>query len=252
MIDIKKCKEAFLDYVENYNINNPKIGLKRDHTFRVCEESINIARSLNLDEENTKLAFVIALLHDIGRFEQAKRYNTFSDKDSIDHADLGCDILFSEGLIRKFITDTKYDSIIEISVRNHNKLKIEDGLDEMTLMHAKIIRDIDKIDILNIVTNLSGIPLNDDNSDITKEVDECFFNEECVNHIYKKSKNDSVITMLSFIFDLNFDYSYKRFNERNYIKLFQSKLKNKSKFQKYIDYATTYIERKCNDVKCKI
>ena len=36
---------------------------------------------------------LIGLLHDIGRFEQVKVYDTFSDIDSIDHADYGVEIL---------------------------------------------------------------------------------------------------------------------------------------------------------------
>lgn len=36
---------------------------------------------MGLDDENTDLAMVIALLHDIGRFDQAKKMKTFREKD---------------------------------------------------------------------------------------------------------------------------------------------------------------------------
>ena len=42
------------------------------------------------------------MLHDIGRFEQIRRFGTFNDAQSVDHAEFGADLLFKEGLIRKF------------------------------------------------------------------------------------------------------------------------------------------------------
>ena len=42
------------------------------------------------------------MLHDIGRFEQIRRFGTFNDVQSVDHAEFGADLLFKEGLIRKF------------------------------------------------------------------------------------------------------------------------------------------------------
>ena len=41
------------------------------------------------------------LLHDIGRFEQLKRYQSFIDSQTIDHANLGVTILFDDNLIEK-------------------------------------------------------------------------------------------------------------------------------------------------------
>ena len=60
-----------------------------------------------------ELAELIGLLHDIGRFEQIKRYNTFIDKNSINHGQLGVKILFDDNQIRRFIKDSKYDDIID-------------------------------------------------------------------------------------------------------------------------------------------
>ena len=112
MIDLKRANEAFDNYVKNYDMSNEKISLKYYHTYRVCEQSTSICKSLNLSKEDTDIAYLIALLHDIGRFEQIKVYDTFDDEKSIDHALFGCKILFEEGLIREFIIDDSYDEII--------------------------------------------------------------------------------------------------------------------------------------------
>ena len=55
-------------------------------------------------------------------------------------------MLFEKCMIRKFIEDNQYDGIIKKAIENHSKLKIEENLDERTLLHSKIIRDADKID----------------------------------------------------------------------------------------------------------
>lgn len=63
--------------------------------------------SLGLDQDEIDLASLIGLLHDIGRFEQLKRYNCFIDSKTIDHALLGVQILFDDNLISKFDIDQK-------------------------------------------------------------------------------------------------------------------------------------------------
>ena len=140
--------EVFNEYVNNYDMDNPKIKLKYDHSIRVAELSLKYARKLGFYEEDINLAYIIGLLHDIGRFEQAKRFDSFVDLETIDHADLGCEILFEQNIIKKFDIDEKYYEIIKKVIRNHNKHEIEPGLNEQELLHAKLIRDTDKLDIL--------------------------------------------------------------------------------------------------------
>ena len=49
------------------------INYKYHHSYRVRDNMILLAKNLNLPPEDIKLASVIGLLHDIGRFEQYKR-----------------------------------------------------------------------------------------------------------------------------------------------------------------------------------
>ena len=48
------------------------IKLKVVHTYGVIEKSEYIGKELNLSNEQIELSKLIALLHDIGRFEQRK------------------------------------------------------------------------------------------------------------------------------------------------------------------------------------
>ena len=79
-----------------------------------------------------------------------------------------------------------------------------------------------------------------------------FRNHLSISHKDKFARNDSIIMMLAFVFDLNFDYSYRYYKDNNYIDLFYSKLKNKDIFSEYIEIANGYIEGKCKDVRTKI
>ena len=78
---------AFDKYVSNYDLSNELIKLKYDHSYRVMELSIKYAKELEFSESDIELCKIIGLLHDFGRFEQLKVYNTFDDNKSIDHAD---------------------------------------------------------------------------------------------------------------------------------------------------------------------
>ena len=156
MIDIIKAKKAFAEYVKNYDIENDKIRLKVEHIERVSQTAKKLATKLELEDEDIKLAELIGLLHDIGRFEQLKQYNTFVDRNSINHGEFGVHVLFNkkDGIIRNFIEDKQYDDIIKKAILNHNKdvIDIPKDLTPRELLHTKVIRDSDKIDILNLLT----------------------------------------------------------------------------------------------------
>ena len=108
-IDITKAKKAFKEYVKNYDPEDKKIMLKIKHIERVANLSKKMAEELNLSEEDTQLAELIGLLHDIGRFEQIRLYHTFVDRKSVNHGELGAKILFEDGLIRNFIETNEFD-----------------------------------------------------------------------------------------------------------------------------------------------
>jgi putative nucleotidyltransferase with HDIG domain len=153
MIDLDYAIKEFNNYVSNYNLKDSKIKLKYKHTLRVMELSIEIAKSLNLSEEDIKLAGLIGLLHDIGRFDQAAKYNSFNDHKTINHGEYGANILFKEDLIRKFIIDDTYDEIIKKSVYAHNRDEIPESYNEHEMLHARIIRDADKLDIFYLLSS---------------------------------------------------------------------------------------------------
>lgn len=220
-IDILKAKRIFNEYVKNYNPEDEKIKLKIAHIERVSQIAKQLAEKLNLEQEDVELAELIGLLHDIGRFEQIKRYHTFIDKKSINHGEYGVKILFDNGLIRDFIKDDKYDEIIKLAILNHNKNDIEKGLTERENLHAKIIRDADKTDIFSILMKekkenaWEKEDLSDDK--ITDEIYAEFMDGKKINYENRKTSADILVSHFAYVYDFYFEPTKETIKQNNYL-----------------------------------
>lgn len=195
-----------------------------------------------------ELAELIGLLHDIGRFEQIKRYNTFIDKNSINHGQLGVKILFDDNQIRRFIKDSKYDDIIKTAILNHNRSpKNMEFKNEKEQLHSMIIRDADKIDILYEAVSMfwNGEEKDINNTEISSKVMEKIEERELI----KRDKNkafcgiDKVMSVLAFIFDINYKPSFKIIKENDYINKIIDRFEFKEK-EKVRNIALQYLQEK--------
>ena len=255
MIDIKKAKEVFKNYVQNYDPNDEKVKLKIAHIERTSAVAKETAQYLKLTEEDILLAELIGLLHDIGRFEQIKRYHTFVDKISVNHGEFGVKILFNDGLITKFIKDRKYDEIIKKAILNHNRGKIEEGLNEKELLHSKIIRDSDKTDIFYTLTfgDVKAIWEKEDFSEdkISEEIYREFMEDKAINYKNRITSADILVSHFAYVYDFNFNYGLKLIYNNGYIdKLFNRfRFKDQEVNKQYIEIYKTakeYVKNKVN------
>jgi putative nucleotidyltransferase with HDIG domain len=216
MINIEHAKEAFSNYVSNYDLSNKKIKLKYNHSLRVSALCKNIAKSLNMNDEEILLAELIGLLHDVGRFKQLEKYNSFDDGKTIDHGLVGATYLFNNDVIRNYIETDTFDEIIKKAIFIHNKASIPNHFSDTEKLYAKIVRDADKIDILYLIS-IKEINFQMDNENISEEVLKCILDEHFINHKIVKTVLDKVLLNLAFVYDLNFNYSYKVINKEKYI-----------------------------------
>lgn len=136
MVDLRNAKEALENYLDGYERENDKVKLKIIHTYGVVECSRKIAEGLKLSEEDCKLAQIIGLLHDIGRFEQLKCYDSF-EPETMNHAAYGVKILFEEGMIRRFVKEDKWDGIIKMAIARHSDYSLQGITDERELLAMK-------------------------------------------------------------------------------------------------------------------
>lgn len=250
-IDRKKVKNVFKKYTDNYDTSDEKIKLKVDHTYRVAALSERIARSLGLGDDDTNLAWLIGMLHDIGRFEQLKNYGTFSDAESIDHAHYGVELLFEDGLIEKFASENdtkdlkgtkdlketavKFENeeketkeiseldILRTAIWNHSAYRVEEGLTDRVKMFCNIIRDADKIDILKVNYDVTLEVIYDvtteelKNSGVTDEVMKAFMEHHAVLRSLKKTPIDNLVGHAALVFELVYNESFKIVKEQGYI-----------------------------------
>ena len=234
MIDIQKARIAFKKFLNKYN-DKHELGfdLKVVHTYHVVDNAKTIATDLNLSEEDINLAELIALLHDIGRFEELNFLKKF-DSVGFDHASYGVKMLFDENLIRDFIEDNRYDDIIRVAIDNHSRLAIQDGLDERSLLHSKIIRDADKLDNFRVkkeekieaifpgkVKNKNDL----ESSAVSDKVFETVKNNKCVDIHDRTTLLDYWVCVLAFVFDLNFKETYQIVKDNDYINILIDRFK---------------------------
>ena len=227
-MNLEKAKQEFEKYAKQYDFSNKKIERKFGHSYRVMENAGKIAESIDLSKEEVELARLIGLLHDIGHFEEIKLKE---ENIKIDHGDYGVEILIKDNYIRKFIGEEKYDNIILKAIKNHNKYKIEEGLSEQQLLYAKIIRDADKLDIFyegaEMFWNTEDERKKIEESKITGEVWNEFNKKITIDRSKRQTKADDIISFISLIFDVNFNYTFETIQDKKYIE----KILNKFKFE---------------------
>ena len=223
-MDRKKITHAFEEYVSKYNLKEPNIYTKYVHTGRVAQNCENIARSLNLSEEEVDIAWEIGMLHDIGRFEQLRRFDTFDDSKSIDHAKFGADLLFEEGLIGQFEEDFSIYPLVEKAIRCHSLYRLPADLTEQELMFCQIIRDADKVDIYKscyeagLETVYHATTEEVLNSEITPEVYQVFCGETAIPKSIRKTVADHLVGHIALTFELVYPESRELAVEQGYLK----------------------------------
>ena len=127
-----------------------------------------------MDGESKFIAWVSTLLHDIGRYEQFKRYKTFLDRHSVNHIGLAIEILTKENILESL--ENELQTLILAVIANHNNLSIPDNLHDIEQYFTKLLRYADKLDIFRIMVEhyedasnnhavVWGLPNNESYSD---------------------------------------------------------------------------------------
>jgi len=222
-------------------MSDPDINYKYYHSYRVMDASILLATKLKLAKKDIYLAKIIGLLHDIGRFEQDKLYNSFKDI-KMDHGNYGVTTIKENNLLDKYNIDKEDYEVVYKAIKNHNKFEIEEGLTKRELLFTKIIRDADKLDILYSLGEEKYKPkLRQDDQEISLSLKENFFNHKLGNTKEVKNKNDGLIITFSYIYDINFKETYEIIKENKYYEKIYKRINNKDIFKPYIEYTYKYI-----------
>lgn len=247
MIDLEKCVKLFNEYTNNYkDILDSEYGIqyKIDHTYRVLNNTKLLCESINLNKQNTDIALLIALLHDIGRFEQFKQTGICDDnKSGLNHAMLGVKILKKDDYINNYVQDEKVKEIVLRSILNHSIIKLEES-DKKIQMFSKIIRDADKLDIF------LEIELDIDDKEITDSIQKSFFNKELASRKKLKNSVDEIIYYLCYVYEIYYKYTLETILKSNKIKTRMKKIENKTgiNMKKYQDFMLNYISERLSEL----
>ncbi len=227
MFDREAAKNAFLCYAERYDTKNILIRHKIEHTFRVAELSERYAKVIGLAGEDVDFAWLLGLLHDIGRFEQARRYGTFIDSQSTDHAELSGDVLFRDGLIGSFPSEGlpgNWRAMAETAVRLHNKLSLPDKLDDRTRLFAQLLRDADKTDIFRVIAEVpfkdragSSLASFQETNEAGPELMSCVMEHRCVPRQLIRSRFEGHIAHCCMAFELVYKISRLTVKKEGYL-----------------------------------
>ena len=227
--NLNALRQWFIRYVQSFDSGDPIVSqavtLKKDHSLRVCDEILNIGKRLDLSPEHLRLAEAIALLHDVGRFEQVKRYRTFVDMKSEDHGELGVKVLHAEKALA-LLNEATQELILK-AVAYHNRMAVPEDESPMCIYFTSLLRDADKLDIFNLVTDFYCAPPEERNSTVeldlpdtplvSEDVLDGLRNRKMIKLNQLQSLNDFKLLQMAWIYDINYQPAFQMIQERRYL-----------------------------------
>ena len=202
---------------------------------------------MNLDIETIEIAKTVALLHDIGRFEQYRKFQTFNDAKSENHAEIALRIITNQTWLKDY-TSSEIE-LINKAILCHNIRALSGDLLPHEKFMAQLIRDADKVDILHVVLqndigHIMGLTNTETVYQIPEEIIEFFNIGKPVAIEHANTLNDFRLVRASWIFDLNFQPSFKIFKEREYIPRIFEKIPDSEKLHELENICMEYIHKK--------
>jgi hypothetical protein len=227
--DLTRLQHWFDEYVFSFYDIDPdglrNILLKQEHTRQVVTAMELIAAGEGLGENETRLACAIALLHDIGRFPQYRRWRTFRDSESDNHARLSLEVIHSQRLLEQLPDNEKL--LIEEAVLFHNLLALPEQILSPSDRYMKLIRDADKLDIWRVFLEYYQLPVEQrasavglgfpDLPEVTPVCLDALSAGKIVRLKQARVLNDFKLLQISWVYDLNFATTRRLLLEREYL-----------------------------------
>ncbi|UCE99671.1 MAG: HD domain-containing protein [Planctomycetota bacterium] len=220
-------KAWFDDYVAGFygddEFVNANVKLKEEHSRRTCDEMRYLSDELGLTDNQKRIADAIALLHDIGRFEQFVKYRTYHDPRSVNHCLLCVEVLRQTRVLEGL--ERKERQLIKKAIEYHGRTKLPDNLDGQCLLFSKLLRDADKLDIFYVVTEYyKQYRDNPEQFKLELELpDEPRYSADVVEDVLcgrridyhrLQTMNDMKLCQLAWMYDVNFVPTLKRIRQR--------------------------------------
>lgn len=224
--------------------------LKIVHTDQVCANIERLTAALGLEGGERTLAAAIALCHDVGRFPQYRRYGTFNDAASTNHATLAISTLKDEGILDALAAEEQ--SVLLSAVALHNLFTLSADLDPVVRRFSMLIRDADKLDIWRVVIENCTAAPEERASAVFLELPETGLCSpqalaEVVagrmpNRELLATVDDLKLLQLSWVYDLNFAESFKIMDERGYLESLASLLPDQAGCREAVAVVRSFVQ----------
>jgi hypothetical protein len=229
--------------------------LKEEHTHNVCANIIRIATDEGLDDDRLLLAEAVALLHDVGRFEQYHQFRTFRDSISVDHAALGAEIIREIDLLADLFPHER--DVVNHAVETHNAFHIPKKFQGDTHYYLQLLRDADKLDIWRVfcenyeqpvekrsaVVELDFPDLPQCSPDVLNKV----AHRELVHLSQALTLSDFKLLQLSWVYDLSFTESFRIVAERDFLREIAATLPDVAGVQTAVDAVLSYVDERISN-----
>ncbi|MHC5082807.1 MAG: HD domain-containing protein [Planctomycetota bacterium] len=228
--NLELFQKWFGDYVAGFyapddDYLNQNIKLKECHTHRVCGRMRELITALGLNEQDGLIAETIALFHDVGRFEQFKRYRTYKDTISENHCLLAVKVLGENGVLDRLAGGDR--GVIETAIEFHGAIEIP-PMDDRSRLFTQMIRDTDKIDIFELLVKNYKVLADDpenfkwelefpDTPECNPTIIDAILNRRLIDYRELKTINDAKLLQLGWVYDIYFDYSLKAIYDHGYL-----------------------------------
>lgn len=254
---VDNFKRWFDKYVSGFygddEFVNANIRLKEDHSRRVCDEMRYLTQKLGSAGNSRRIADVIAIFHDIGRFEQFATYRTYRDATSVNHASFGVQVLRKQKVLDGLESDER--QIIEKAIEYHNMIELPENLDGDLSFFCELIRDADKLDIYYIIVEYYGNYEQDpegfklevelpDEPAYTKRVLQKLLSGELIDYKELQTWNDMKLYQLSWVYDVNFTDTFRKIKKRNYLEMIVDFLPETEDIKKAKEKVLDYVDQR--------
>jgi len=252
---VERLKAWFDDYTAGFYGDDEYVSanlkMKEEHTRRTCKEILYLAGRLGLDKNQTRLSEVIALFHDIGRFEQFVKYRTYNDFRSCNHSLLGLEVLRQTKVLDSINGHQR--QLIEKAIEYHGLKELSKDLDGQLLLFSELIRDADKLDIYYVVTeyykqhrdNPEDFKLElefPDTPGYSAEIVEAVLSQRRIDYSKLQKWNDMKLLQLGWVYDVNFPQTLKRIRQRRFLEKIIEFLPQSEDIEKVKEKVLKYVD----------
>jgi hypothetical protein len=253
--DFSRFKVWFSEYVAGFYRDlqpdfNFAIRLKEEHTRRVCLNIRMMGKALGLGPRDMLLAETMALFHDVGRFRQYEKYETFKDASSENHALLGLREISCRGALSRL--DAAEKRIVARAIAHHNVLSLPENEDEKSLFFMHLLRDADKLDIWKVMIDsyeddrstpgsvvVLGLP---DDDTVSTNIINALKLGKIAAMDDMKSLNDFKLLQIGWVFDLNFAPAFRELRKQRYVERIAALLPASNEIHAAVDQAVEHVK----------